>query len=252
MNNLQLETYLNDLLAVRQFKDYCPNGLQVEGRSEIRKIITGVTASQALLEQALARQADAILVHHGYFWNGEAPAVRGIKKRRLQTLLKHDMNLFAYHLPLDAHLQLGNNVLLAAELGIANAAVLEPGNPGCFIWRGELTTPCTGLAWAARLAQVLSREPLHCGEQAPAQIRTIAWCSGGGQDLIQEAAAAGVDAFFSGEISERTVHLARELGIHYFAAGHHATERYGVRALGEHLATQFGLDVEFIDIPNPV
>lgn len=252
MNNFQLEALLNETLSPQLIKDYCPNGLQVEGKSEIKKIITGVTASKALIEQAIERQADALLVHHGYFWKGEPEAIRGMKGERLRTLIKHDINLLAYHLPLDIHPQLGNNAQLAQLLNIEIEGGLE-GHPQSVAMYGALCHEFTGEALAANIAQALNRQPLHIPpEQVEKRIKRVAWCTGGGQDYIELAAEQGMDAFISGEISERTTYAARELNIHYFAAGHHATERYGVKALGEWLAQEHGFEVEFVDIDNPV
>ena len=251
MNHLELEDLLDQLLEPQQFKDYAPNGLQVEGRTEVRRVVTGVTACQALLDAALELAADAIIVHHGYFWGNEAPAIRGMKKRRLQTLLQHDINLYAYHLPLDAHPELGNNAQLARLLDIRITGPLEQDNPRSLVLCGELSQPLSHEAFGALLQQRLGRAPLHCAG-GPELIRTVAWCSGGGQGYLELAAKAGIDAFFSGEVSEQTFHVAREMGTHFFAAGHHATERYGVKALGEWLAREHGLDVTFVDIDNPV
>lgn len=251
MDHLELECLLDQLLEPRQFKDYAPNGLQVEGRAEVRRVVTGVTACQALLDAALELQADAIIVHHGYFWGNEAAAIRGMKKHRLQTLLQHDINLYAYHLPLDAHPELGNNAQLARLLGIRVTGPLEPDNPRSLVLSGELAEPMSAGDFAALLHAKLGRAPLHCAG-GPALIRTLAWCSGGGQGYLDLAARAGIDAFFSGEVSEQTFHVAREMGTHFFAAGHHATERYGIKALGEWLIREQGLDVTFVDIDNPV
>ncbi|MCF4171670.1 Nif3-like dinuclear metal center hexameric protein [Vibrio sp. McD22-P3] len=252
MNNLQLEAVLNEKLSPQLIKDYCPNGLQVEGASEINKVVTGVTASQALIDYAVSVNADALLVHHGYFWKGEPEAIRGMKGKRIRTLIKNDVNLYGYHLPLDIHPELGNNARLAELLDIEVIDGLE-GHPQSVAMFGKLAQPMTGEAFAQKIAQVLSREPLHIApEQAEKMIETVGWCTGGGQDHIELAASKGLDAFISGEISERTTYTARELNIHYFAAGHHATERYGIKALGEWLASAHGLDVEFIDIDNPV
>lgn len=252
MNNLQLEAVLNEKLSPQLIKDYCPNGLQVEGASEINKVVTGVTASQALIDYAVSVNADALLVHHGYFWKGESEAIRGMKGKRIRTLIKNDVNLYGYHLPLDIHPELGNNARLAELLDIEVIDGLE-GHPQSVAMFGKLAQPMTGEAFAQKIAQVLSREPLHIApEQAEKMIETVGWCTGGGQDYIELAASKGLDAFISGEISERTTYTARELNIHYFAAGHHATERYGIKALGEWLASAHGLDVEFIDIDNPV
>lgn len=252
MNHLQLETCLDELLESRQFKDYSPNGLQVEGRPDVQRVVTGVTASQALLDEAVRLQADAVLVHHGYFWGNEPAQIRGMKKHRLQTLLRHDINLYAYHLPLDAHPQLGNNAQLASLLGISVLSPLEADNPRSLALVGELDVPLSGEEFAERLAVRLGRTPLFCPGSASDVIRRIGWCSGGGQSYINLAAEQGLDAFFTGEASEQTVHVAREMGIHFFAAGHHATERYGIRALGDWLTVTQGLDVTFVDIDNPV
>lgn len=252
MNNLQLEALLNEKLAPHLVKDYAPNGLQVEGKAEITKIVTGVTASQALIEKAIELQADALLVHHGYFWKGEPAPIRGMKGKRIRTLIKHDINLFGYHLPLDIHPQLGNNARLAELLGIQVDGGLEP-HPQSVAMFGKLDIELSGEALAERIEHVLQRKPLHIApDNMEKPIKTIGWCTGGGQDFIELAAQKGLDAFISGEISERTTYTARELGIHYFAAGHHATERYGVKALGEWLAQAHGFDVTFVDIDNPV
>ncbi|MGL4486369.1 MAG: type 2 GTP cyclohydrolase I [Yersinia sp. (in: enterobacteria)] len=246
MRNIELETLLNNTLNIYDFQDYAPNGLQVEGRAEVKRIITGVTASQALLDVAVQQQADAILVHHGYFWKNEPMAVRGMKRNRLKTLLTNDINLYGYHLPLDAHPELGNNAQLAKLLGIKVLGEIESLLP-----YGEFIVPLNAVILRERLEKILGRNVLHCGVQAPADIHRIAWCTGGGQGYIQQAAEFGVDAFITGEVSEQTIHIAREMGVNFYAAGHHATERYGIKALGEWLATQHQLEVIFIDIPNP-
>lgn len=245
MRNTELEHLVNQQLNTQAFSDYAPNGLQVEGRSEVQKIVTGVTACQALLDEAVRLEADAVLVHHGYFWKNEAQTIKGMKRNRLKTLLANDINLFGWHLPLDAHPQLGNNAQLAKDLGIKVVGEVMPLVP----W-GELAEPVSGAWLAAKLTDVLGREPLHCGENGPQRIKRIAWCSGG-QGFIDAAADFGVDAFITGEVSEQTIHSAREQGLHFFAAGHHATERGGIRALGEWLAEHYSLDVTFIDIANP-
>lgn len=250
MQNLELEQIINQKLNSPAIQDYAPNGLQVEGKANIQKIITGVTASQALIDYAINQQADAILVHHGYFWKSENPCLRGMKGRRIKALMQHDINLFAYHLPLDVHPELGNNAQLAQLLQISNLRPLEKSTPSIPVY-GELLHPISGEQLAQRIEQQLGRKVLHCGDNAPAQIRTVALCTGGGQGYIDLAAAQGIDAFISGEVSEQTIHSAREQGIHFFAAGHHATERYGVKALGEWLRAEYGLEVEFKDIDNP-
>jgi len=248
----ELVAYADRLLGVENFSDYCPNGLQVEGRSEVRTLVGGVTACQALLDAAVKLGADAVLVHHGYFWKGENPRVVGMKRRRLATLLRHEISLIAYHLPLDAHQELGNNAQLARVLGLTVTGTAGGNNrmPGLMLL-GEPAQPMTGDAFAVHIAARLGREPLYVpGDAAP--IRRLAWCTGSAQSYIEIALNAGADAFLTGEASEQTVHIARENGLHFFAAGHHATERYGVPALGAHLAGQFALDFIFVDIANPV
>lgn len=247
----QMTAALEELLQPHKFKDYCPNGLQVEGRQQIRRVVSGVTACQALLDAAVVEEADAVLVHHGYFWKGEDSRVAGMKKQRLHTLLRHDLNLFAYHLPLDAHPTLGNNAALARVLDLEIEAGLEEGNPLSVGLVGRLPTPMTAEEFADHVAGRLGREVMHVGETED-EIDSIAWCTGAAQGFIEQAQARGVDAYLSGEISEPTTHVARETGIHYFAAGHHATERYGVQEVGRWLEQQFGIEHVFIDIDNPV
>lgn len=251
MNLYDLETHINTLLNIGKFRDYAPNGLQVEGRAEVKRIVTGVTASQALLDAAVEWAADAILVHHGYFWKGEPAVIRGMKKRRLATLLRHDISLLGYHLPLDAHPTLGNNAQLATLLGIRTEGLLDEAVLQGVGNVGVLDKPLCLHDFGRQVAAALKREPLLiAGGDHP--IRRIAWCSGGAQSYIQQAFEQGAEAYLSGEISEQTVHFARENGIHYIAAGHHATERYGIKALGDYLAEQFGLEHCFIDITNPI
>lgn len=240
----------NTLLLPERFQDYCPNGLQVEGKQHIKRIVSGVTASLALLEAARDGGADAIIVHHGYFWKGESPVVCGMKRRRLQLLLQSDISLLAYHLPLDAHPEIGNNAQLARQLDIEITGGLQSvANPIGNV--GKLRETMSPESFVEKITQRLGRPPqfIAGGEH---EIRTIAWCTGAAQNYIEQAAALGVDAFLSGEVSEQTVHSARELGIHFIAAGHHATERYGVRALGEYLAAQLQVEHCFVDIDNPV
>lgn len=242
---------LKTLLRPEQFSDYCPNGLQVEGRREIRRIITGVTACQALIDRAIELQADLILVHHGYFWRGEDATVTGIKRHRIRALLQHDISLLAYHLPLDVHPVLGNNAQLGRLLGFAPTGDLGKQNNNSIGLTGTLAQPLEGDAMCALLTQKLQRAPLHVPGMAR-PIRTVAWCTGAAQNFIELAVKAGVDAYVTGEASEQTVHIARESGLHFFAAGHHATERYGVQAVAAHLAERFGIAHEFVDIDNPV
>ncbi len=246
----ELTQYLAELLEVASFRDYAPNGLQVEGRRRVGMLVTGVTASAALLEQAAALGADAVLVHHGYFWNGEDPCVVGMKQRRLKLLLAHDINLYAYHLPLDAHAELGNNAALGRLLGLRRDRGFGGGSADGIASAGVLQDPMSGEEFAARLDQVLGRAPLHVVGQAD-RVVTIGWCTGAAQGYIEDAARLGLDAYLTGEVSEQTVHVAREHGMHFYAAGHHATERFGAQALGEHLAARFELRHQFVDIPNP-
>lgn len=244
----QLTNYTRQILQVDQFKDYCPNGLQVEGRSQVAKIVTGVSASLDFLNAAKEAGADAVLVHHGYFWKNEDHCVVGMKRNRIKFLLDNEISLLAYHLPLDAHPELGNNVQLAKLLGIN----MEPSSSNqSLVKHGSLTAPQTLASFSDFIRLQLRRAPLVIGD-LNRTVKTVAWCTGGAQNYISEAIEFGVDVFISGEVSEQTVHIARESGVAYIAAGHHATERYGVKALGEHLAEKFGLHHEFIDIDNPV
>jgi dinuclear metal center YbgI/SA1388 family protein len=238
------------LLAPERFKDYGPNGLQVEGREEVRRIVSGVTASRALIEAAVARQADAIFVHHGLFWRGQDGRVTGWMKQRLALLLAHDINLYAYHLPLDAHPELGNNARLGQQLGLRATARFGEQDLG---FMGE---PAGGAefadseALAARLRKVLGRQ-VTCVPGHPGPLRRIAWCTGGAQSYFEPAIAAGAQAFLTGEISEPQAHYARECGVTFLACGHHATERYGAPAVAAHVASQLGLEHEFVDVDNP-
>ena len=237
-------------LGSAKIQDYCPNGLQVEGRAQVRRIVTGVTASQALLDAAVEADADLVLVHHGYFWKGESPCITGIKQRRIKTLLKHDISLLAFHLPLDVHPEVGNNVQLARQLDITVEGPLDPDNPRVIGLIGSLAEPMAASDVARRVHEALGREPLLV--EGPGLVRRVGWCTGGGQGYIDAAIAAGVDLFISGEASEQTFHSARENGVSFIAAGHHATERYGVQALGDYLARRFALEHLFIDCPNPI
>lgn len=244
----QFQQHLDQLLEPARVRDYCPNGLQVEGREEIARVVCGVTASQALIDQAIARKADAIVVHHGYFWRGEDPRVLGLRRARLAKLLAHDINLFAYHLPLDVHPELGNNAQLARLMGWSVEARFGEQDLG---WLGRPAEPATLAQVAGELGSRLGREPLAIGD-SDRLVSRIAWCSGAAQSLFEDAIAAGAELFVSGEISEQTVHLARESGVAYLAAGHHASERGGVRALAGWIAAHCGIESEFVDIANPV
>lgn len=245
----ELEAWCNAELDPGRFSDYCPNGMQVEGTRSVRRLATGVTACQALLEAALAWEADAILVHHGYFWRGEPEPLTGMKGRRVRTLMQNGVSLLAYHLPLDAHPVHGNNARLGVLLGFEDADATAAGDG--LLWRARLAEPVTADALSARIEAALRRPPLHipCDKSG---IESVGWCTGGAQKFIDEAADLGLDAYISGEVSESTFHTAVERNIHYFAAGHHATERYGVQALGAAAATALGLEHRYFDIPNPV
>jgi len=248
MKLTELLDYTGQLLQVDRYRDYCPNGLQVAGRDEIGTIVSGVSASMELLVAAANAGADLVLVHHGYFWKGEDPCVVGIKRTRLKFLLASDINLVAYHLPLDAHPTLGNNAQLAQRLGLQMDGTFGDQAIAAY---GALTQPMSLEDLGRRVADALGRSPLVVGE-ADKRIGRVAWCTGAAQDYLEQAVQFGVDAFITGEVSERTVHLARESGVAFIGAGHHATERYGVQALGEHLAQRFGIKHQYIEIDNPV
>jgi dinuclear metal center YbgI/SA1388 family protein len=242
----QLLASLDELLQPARFNDYAPNGLQVEGRAEVRRIVSGVTASLALIEAAVVAGADTLLVHHGLFWRGQDGRVTGWMRQRLGLLLRHEINLFAYHLPLDAHAELGNNAQLGSKLGVRADASFGPQGLGCiatvdFAGVGEL---------AQHVGHVMGRIPLVVpGASRP--VRRLAWCTGGAQSYFEDAIAAGADAFLTGEISEPQAHYARETGVAFIACGHHASERYGAPAVAAHVAARWGLAHEFIDIDNP-
>lgn len=257
-----LEQHINTLLNATAFNDYCPNGLQVDGGQAIHKIITGVTACEALIDKAIEQNAQAILVHHGYFWKGEPAPLTGMKGKRIRKLMQHGISLLAYHLPLDSHPTLGNNAQLAQALGLTLSAPLYPEEKNPVGNIAVLDTPISALTLYQRISTALQREPLYIsntyndkGESVPTdtkQYRKIGICTGGAEDMIEQAFSQGCDAYISGEISERTTHIARELGIDYFSAGHHATEKGGIMALGEELKDSLKLDISFIDIKNPV
>lgn len=245
----ELADLCNTILSADDFDDYCPNGLQVDADTHIRHIVTGVTACQALIDQAVAMNADALLVHHGYFWKGESQPLTAMKGKRIRTLLQNNLSLLAYHLPLDAHPSLGNNALLAQALNLTVTGALYPEQKHPI---GNIAT-CQAIlpqTLADNIAHTLRRKPLHINVNDK-PITCVGLCTGAAQDMIEQAVKMGCDAFISGEISERTTHIARETGIHYYACGHHATERFGVQALGEYLATHHGIDATFVDIDNP-
>ncbi len=243
----EIDSYLSALLQTASFKDYGPNGLQVEGRDSVRRIVSGVTASRALIDAAIDAGADALLVHHGLFWRGHDGRVTGWLKQRLQRLLAHDINLYAYHLPLDAHAEFGNNAQFGARLGVTADARFGDQSLG-FV--GTPAEPTTLAVLAARLQRLSGRTPT-CIEGDGRPLARLAWCTGGAQSYFEPAIASGADAFITGEISEPQVHLARETGVAFIACGHHASERYGASALGDHLAARFGIEHRYIEIHNP-
>lgn len=248
----ELSSYLDKLLNTAGYNDYAPNGLQVEGKEKIQRVATAVTASEEAIIQAIKWQADALIVHHGYFWRGESPVLVGMKKQRINHLLVHNINLLAYHLPLDCHLELGNNACLGKLLSLQSINTHKVSNVENLLWSARFSNPIDPQELGELIANKLQRSPLHVAAATNQKISSIAWCSGGAQDYIEEASKLGVDAYLSGEVSERTYYQAKELGIHYYACGHHATERYGVQALGQHLATKFKLEHLFIDSDNPI
>jgi dinuclear metal center YbgI/SA1388 family protein len=247
----ELLAWCNSTLNVKAFKDYCPNGLQIEGRCSVDKIITAVTASQQAIDAAIVANASALIVHHGYFWKGEPEPLTGIKGQRIKKLMQHDISLIAYHLPLDAHPSLGNNAALADLLDIKITGPLDPSEAQPIGNVGELATAMRTSDFINMLNNHLQRAPLHLAGSSDT-VQKIGFCTGAAQDFLYKAAAQGCDTYISGEVSERSYHEARELGIHYFACGHHATERGGVQRLGQALARQFNLDVTFMDFDNPV
>jgi len=245
-----LAQHLANYLQIAKIKDYCPNGLQVQGRDRIQKIVSGVTASQALIEAAIQAKADAILVHHGWFWKSDDPSIVGQLHARLKLLMDHNINLFAYHLPLDIHPIVGNNAQLAKVMSWKGQAAVMPGMLDGLMWQANIQ-PMSLQQLTKSLASRLGRDPLVIGE--PKQtIKKVAWCTGGAQGYIKEALSLGVDAYISGEVSEQTYHFAKEMGIAYISAGHHATERYGVQALGQYINKTYKIEHKFVDIPNPV
>lgn len=254
-----LTQFCDNYLSAALFKDYAPNGLQVDGGQPIQRIVTGVTACEALIDAAIADNADAIMVHHGYFWKGEPATITGMKGRRIRKLMQHGISMIGYHLPLDAHPIIGNNAKLAESLDLTITGVLYP-NESHPVGNVATCTPQSAQSLIAQITKALGRTPLHIPAHYKAAnhsadndrlIERIGICTGGAQDMIEQAALMGCDAFISGEISERTTHIARELGIDYFACGHHATERGGIEALGKIVSQAFDLPVTFIDIDNP-
>ena len=240
----ELVSHCDSLLEVERFKDYCPNGLQIEGRAQVDRILLGVTASQALIDRAVAMGVDAVLVHHGFFWKGEAQPIVGIKARRIGALMRANISLLAYHLPLDAHPELGNNRQLGVGIQGQMIGEMEIG------LYGELPSPMSGEKLARHIGEKLQREPVHVAA-CRRPLQKIAWCTGGAQSYFEAAIARGVDAFITGEISEPNYHLALEHEVDFFAAGHNATERYGVQALGNYLSQRFDVQCTFFELANP-
>ena len=247
----ELIRYTNTLLEIERYHDYCPNGLQVEGRAEVIRIVSGVTASQALIDAAVEEGADLLLVHHGYFWKGEDQAISGIKRKRIKTLLENDISLLVYHLPLDGHSELGNNRHLAKLWGFDVDGRFGDGIDGGLGLYCDLPKPMAIGELIKRISGSLGREVIHLagGDE---MVKRVGWCSGGADSYFQAAIAAGCDLYITGEVSEPAFHIAQELGAHFIGAGHHATERGGVHQLGDHLAEMFRIEHRFIDIPNPV
>jgi dinuclear metal center YbgI/SA1388 family protein len=245
IDNKTLSKYCHDYLNIDAFDDYCPNGLQIEGRQQINKIIAGVSANQDLIDCAIDENADALFVHHGFFWKNESPTITGIKKNRIKALLEKNINLFAYHLPLDAHITVGNNAQLAQRFGIKNPAPIGD----TLVWQGEIDTSLAD--FSKTIAQLINRKPLVFGD-GNKTLKRIAWCSGGAQSYIEHAININADCFLTGEISEQIPAIAKENNIAFISAGHHATERYGVQALCQHLAQKFKIKHQFIDINNQV
>ena len=244
-SNKELQKYCDEYLNINSFKDFSPNGLQVEGRKKITNIISGVSANLALIKNAITKKADAIFVHHGFFWKGEKATITGAKRTKIKLLLANDINLFGYHLPLDAHPYVGNNIKLAQLLNITNPRPID----NSLVWQGNINYSLAELS--ALINKTLKRKPLIFGDYNK-KIKKITWCTGGAQNYIETAIDNGADVYISGEISEQTPALAIENNIAYIAAGHHATERYGIQALCEHLHDVFKLNHQFIDIDNIV
>ncbi len=244
INHKALSAYCADYLSVDKFADYCPNGLQIEGKYAIHKIIAGVSANQDLIKAAIDLRVDALFVHHGFFWKNEDAKITGIKKNRIKALLDHDINLFAYHLPLDAHLIVGNNIQLAKRLNIHNPTPIGD----TLVWQGEVDLTLSILV--EKIEKSLGHKPLAFGDNKP--IKKITWCTGGAQTYIEHAIEIGADCFITGEVSEQIPAIAKENNMIFISAGHHATERYGVQALCQHLSEKFELDYRFVDIDNAV
>ena len=243
--------WCDSTLKAAEFKDYAPNGLQIEGKAEVKKILCAVTASQSAIEAAIAQQADLLLVHHGYFWKGEAYPITGMRGKRIKTLIQNDISLVGYHLPLDAHPTLGNNAAIADLLELQNIEALDPSERHPIGNIGYLKQPVSAEMFKALLTEKLGFETIHLAA-GKTKIQKVGFCTGGAQDFIEKAAAQDCDAYISGEVSERTFYQAQELNVHYFACGHHATERYGVQRLGKAIAEQFNIEYSYFELNNPI
>ena len=247
----EIMSFADRLLEVDKYNDYCPNGLQIEGKHEVKKIVCGVTASQALIDSAIDKNADLILVHHGFFWRGELSPIVGLKKNRIKALLDAEVSLAAYHLPLDGHREIGNNVQIAQKLGVNIERWFGATKPEiCLL--GSLSAPISSQQFSSLIAQKLTRQPLHLRKNNTKRIVKVGICTGGAQNYFELAIAQGVDAFITGEVSEQSYHLAVESGVDFYSAGHHATERYGVQALAKVISEKFKLESEYVEIGNPV
>lgn len=247
MNNLILEQVINDLLHINLFQDYCPNGLQVEGVGEIKKIATAVTASKAIIEQAIEANVEALLVHHAYFWKGENPCIRGIKRERIALLLKNNINLYCYHLPLDAYVDFGNNASISSKFDLQNMIQQENG----LLWSGALKTAVSSHQLLQLAKNFYGPQVQYIGPELDS-VQKISFCSGGGQDFFEKAILDGADVFLSGEYSERIFHLAHEASVGFMVLGHHASEKDGVKNLGKYLSKNYNLVHLFIDEDNPL
>ena len=243
--------WCDQTLKSTEFKDYAPNGLQIEGKTEVRKILAAVTASQDAIDAAIRENADLLLVHHGYFWKGEAYPITGMRGKRIKSLIQHDISLLAYHLPLDSHPSLGNNAAIADLLKLERIEALDPSERHPIGNIGYLNQPMPVEEFKKFVSEKLKFDAIHLPADKT-MIEKVGFCTGGAQDFIVKAAEQGCDAYISGEVSERTFYEAKELGVHYFACGHHATERYGVQRLGQAISEQFDIEYVYFELNNPI
>ena len=243
--------WCDQTLNTHEFKDYAPNGLQIEGKSEVQKILCAVTASQEAIDAAIAQNADLLLVHHGYFWKGEPYPITGMRGKRIKSLIQHDISLVGYHLPLDSHPSLGNNAAIAEYLALENLQALDPSERHPIGNIGFLKQAMSATEFRDYLTARLGFKTIHLSAEK-SQIQKVGFCTGAAQDFIGKAAEQGCDAFISGEVSERTYYEAKELGVHYYACGHHATERYGVQRLAKAISEQFNIEYSYFELNNPI